>query len=179
MERITKREFKDLITSRKSIFVGIAKEITEQNIAIAEGSAYKGNANVRTAVARSNAHIVFSNDSHLTLTNNDNTVIKCYREGNVVVVENTYTDVWCGVTEVTRKCMFYRLCPEITEGMAREFYRDLCGTVYGNANRTQGGTMNEALIADHMGISIERATEMCKAMVFYGITERQGGKYVI
>ena len=67
----------------------------------------------------------------------------------------------------------------ITEKMAYEFYRDLCGTVYGSSNKTCGGVMSVGLIADHMRISVEKANEFCNAMIEYGITERQGGMYVI
>lgn len=77
------------------------------------------------------------------------------------------------------------LCPNlhgarrITEGMAREFYRDLCGTVYGDANKTCGGTMDAELVADHMKITSEEAEEFLRAMCHFKITERQGGSYVI
>lgn len=67
----------------------------------------------------------------------------------------------------------------ITKAQAEEFYRDLCGTVYGDANKNSQGIMSVGLIADHMQISMERATEFCNAMVAYGITEKQGGKYVV
>ena len=66
-----------------------------------------------------------------------------------------------------------------TEQQAKEFYRDLCGTVYGNANKKQQGVMSIGLIADHMGISVERATEFCNAMLYYGITERSSGMIVV
>ena len=68
---------------------------------------------------------------------------------------------------------------KITKEMAREFYRDLCGTVYGDANKTCGGIMSVGLIADHMGISIERANAFLRACADYGITERQGGAWVV
>ena len=67
----------------------------------------------------------------------------------------------------------------ITKSQAREFYRDLCGTVYGNADKNSQGIMSIGLIADHMRISLERAKEFCNAMVAYGITEKQGGGYVV
>lgn len=67
----------------------------------------------------------------------------------------------------------------ITKEMATEFYRDLCGTVYGNANKTCQGVMNESLIAEHMGISVEDATNFCMAMIKFDITERQGGMIVV
>lgn len=67
----------------------------------------------------------------------------------------------------------------ITKTQAQEFYRDLCGTVYGNANKNSQGIMSVGLIADHMRISIEKANAFCNAMIKYGVTERQGGKVVV
>ena len=67
----------------------------------------------------------------------------------------------------------------ITKSQAKEFYRDLCGTVYGNANKTCQGIMSVGLIADHMRISIERANEFCNAIVKYGITERSCGMIIV
>ena len=67
----------------------------------------------------------------------------------------------------------------ITKNQAQEFYRDLCGTVYGNCNKTQQGIMSIGLIADHMNLSIEKAKEFCDAMVIYGITERSSGKIIV
>lgn len=67
----------------------------------------------------------------------------------------------------------------ITKAQAKEFYRDLCGTVYGNANKTQGGIMPTCLIADHMRISMEKANAYCDAMVKYGITERTNGMIIV
>lgn len=68
---------------------------------------------------------------------------------------------------------------KITEGMAKEFYRDLCGTVYGDANKTGGGIMSARLIAEHMGITIPEANDFLWACAEYGITERQGGAWVV
>ena len=67
----------------------------------------------------------------------------------------------------------------ITKGAAREFYRDLCGTVYGNADTNSQGIMSSALIADHMKMSIEKVNEFLDACRRYGITERQGGAWVV
>lgn len=67
----------------------------------------------------------------------------------------------------------------ITKQQATEFYRDLCGTVYGNVNKTCQGIMPVCLIADHMKISMEKAKEYCDAMIKYGITERQNGMIVV
>ena len=68
---------------------------------------------------------------------------------------------------------------DILYAEAKEFYRKLCKKVYGNANKTQQGIMSIALIADHMEISVERATEFCNAMLYYGITERCNGMIVV
>lgn len=67
----------------------------------------------------------------------------------------------------------------ITKSQAKEFYRDLCGTVYGNANKSSQGIMSVGLIADHMKISIEKASEFCNAMIRYGITERSNGMIIV
>ena len=67
----------------------------------------------------------------------------------------------------------------ITKAQAKEFYRDLCGTVYGDANKSCGGIMSEKLIAEHLKISEQQATEMLWACARYGITERQGGAWVV
>ena len=68
---------------------------------------------------------------------------------------------------------------EITKEMAKEFYRDLCGTVYGDSNKNSGGVMSEPLIAEYMRISIEDAENFCAAMIKYGITEKQNGMIVV
>lgn len=67
----------------------------------------------------------------------------------------------------------------ITEKQAKEFYRDLCGTVYGDCNKTSQGVMSEKLIADHMKITVEESIDFCNAMIKYGITERQSGMIVV
>lgn len=67
----------------------------------------------------------------------------------------------------------------ITKAQAKEFYRDLCGTVYGNADTNSQGIMSAALIADHMKMPIEKANDFLWACAKYGITERQGGGWVV
>ena len=67
----------------------------------------------------------------------------------------------------------------ITKEIAQEFYRDLCGTYNGDANKTCQGIANTEHIAETMNISPNMVDEFCHAMVMYGITERQGGGYVI
>lgn len=64
-------------------------------------------------------------------------------------------------------------------GMAKEFYRDLCGTVYGDCNKNSQGIMSAEHIADLMGESLERTEDFLWACARYGITERQGGAWVV
>jgi hypothetical protein len=69
--------------------------------------------------------------------------------------------------------------PKITKQQAENFYKDLCGTVYGDANKNSQGIMNIPMIAQHMGISTDKAEEFCNAMIKYGVTERQSGMIVV
>ena len=82
----------------------------------------------------------------------------------------------CGDTKRTEKCNGREV---ITYSKAKEFYRDLCGTVYGNANKNSQGIMSVGLIADHMRISMEKAKIFCDAMIKYGITERSNGMIIV
>ena len=66
----------------------------------------------------------------------------------------------------------------ITEKAAREFWRDLMGTLRFTTKGTHG-IMSANLIADHMNISTERANEFLWKCVELGITDRQGGAFVI
>lgn len=68
---------------------------------------------------------------------------------------------------------------EITKEQARNFYRDLCGTVYGDSGKSSGGIMSIALIATHMRISNVEAEAFCDAMIEHGITERSYGMIVV
>lgn len=68
----------------------------------------------------------------------------------------------------------------ITEGMAREFWRDLMGTLWHDSEcKSTHGIMSAELVADHMDISEEKATELLWACVVYGITDRQNGGFVV
>ena len=67
----------------------------------------------------------------------------------------------------------------ITQNQAKEFYRDLCGTYNGNANKTCQGIASVTHIAETMQITGNQAEAYCNAMIRYGITERQNGKIVI
>lgn len=68
----------------------------------------------------------------------------------------------------------------MTEEKARAFWRDLMGTLWGDPDtKSTRGIMSAELIADHMEISVETASELLFACIRYGITERQGGGYVV
>lgn len=68
----------------------------------------------------------------------------------------------------------------MTEAKAKAFWRDLMGTLWGDPDtKSTRGIMSAELIADHMGIDSETASEFLFACIRYGITERQGGGYVV
>lgn len=68
----------------------------------------------------------------------------------------------------------------ITKEMATEFWRDLMGTLWHDADtKVTHGIMSEYLVADHMRITTEKAKAFLDACIRYGITERQGGAYVV
>ena len=68
----------------------------------------------------------------------------------------------------------------MTEAKARAFWRDLMGNLWGDPNtKATRGIMSAELIADHMGIPAETASEFLFTCIKYGITERQGGGYVV
>ena len=68
---------------------------------------------------------------------------------------------------------------KVTKQQAKEFYKKLCDTVYGNENQNCCGIMPIVLIAEHMNISIEKANIFCNAMVKYRITERTNGMIIV
>lgn len=67
----------------------------------------------------------------------------------------------------------------ISKLQAMGFYRDLCGTVYGDPEKNCGGIMSAEHIAELLRIPTETATEYLMACRKYGITERQGGAWVV
>lgn len=102
-------------------------------------------------------------------------------------VTNKWITLWKSETELEandRLCFYKERWGDvewivrnlITESKAQEFYRDLLGTIHSTGNI---GIMSEHLIADHMEMSVERARDMLWACVKYGITERQGGGFVV
>ena len=94
-------------------------------------------------------------------------------------------------TRTCRGCIYFDVCGdvdrtepckgkyEITKENTKEFYRDLCGTVYGDSNKVCQGVMSIELIAERMKISVEKANIFCEAMIKYRITERQNGMIVV
>lgn len=68
----------------------------------------------------------------------------------------------------------------ITTSMAKEFWRDLMGTLWGEPDtKVTHGIMNEYLVASHMGITPEKAKAFLWKCVELRITERQGGAFVV
>ena len=63
--------------------------------------------------------------------------------------------------------------------VTKHFYKDLCGTVNGEANKTCQCIMSAEGIANAMGMSISETEIWCDSMIYHGITERQGGMYVV
>lgn len=66
-----------------------------------------------------------------------------------------------------------------TEMEAREFYKTLCFMYNRNENCTCQGIASAEHIAEKLKLDLSATRELCNAMVFYGITERQGGGFVI
>ena len=68
----------------------------------------------------------------------------------------------------------------IREEQAREFWRDLRGTLkYDPDGYDTHGIMSPELVASHMGIPTETASSFLWACVKYHITDRQGGGFVV
>ena len=62
---------------------------------------------------------------------------------------------------------------------ARHFYRSLCRKVNGSPDRQAQGIMSEELIAEHMNMPVKTVTELLWSCAAFGITERQGGGWVV
>lgn len=68
----------------------------------------------------------------------------------------------------------------VTANAAKEFWRDLMGTIYrGNWKGQNSGVMSAPLIADHMCITTETADAFLRKCCELGLTERQSGMYVV
>lgn len=69
---------------------------------------------------------------------------------------------------------------KITESMAREFWRDLMGSLWHNPDcKSTHGTMSAKLIGEYMGITEDEASAFLWACVGYGLTDRQNGGFVV
>ena len=63
---------------------------------------------------------------------------------------------------------------------ANAFWRDLMGTLWNDPDtKTTHGIMSAELIADHMGIATETASAFLWQCVEAGLTDRQGGGFVV
>lgn len=72
------------------------------------------------------------------------------------------------------------LLPELKpKKLCQDFYKKLCEIVYGNTNISCQGIMSAALVADHMKMTESEAEIWLRSCVLYGITEKQGGLYVV
>lgn len=84
----------------------------------------------------------------------------------------------CGDYRRTEPCSGYE--KEISEEKAKAFWRNLMGTLWGDPERKYtSGIMTEERIAEIMGISVEKALEYLNACKDAGLTERQGGAWVV
>ena len=107
MEQISKAEFIRRITNGKSVQIGISPALDEKELNACRENIRTMHYVERTAKAKGQ-HIVFSNDSHLYLDNNENLEIKCYADDNILVVEQKFTSRYYGFPdEVTYKYLYY------------------------------------------------------------------------
>lgn len=68
----------------------------------------------------------------------------------------------------------------ITESMAREFWRDLMGTLWHDSEcKSTHGTMSAELVAEHMGITEEKANAYLWKCVDLEFSDRQNGGFVV
>ena len=69
--------------------------------------------------------------------------------------------------------------PYISAEKAKEYYKTLCFMYNDDENNTCQGIVTAENLAEKLHIDITATRELLNAMVYYGITERQGGGYVI
>lgn len=66
------------------------------------------------------------------------------------------------------------------EKQAREFWRDLMGTLYGNSEyKGNSGIMSAAHIAELMNTPEERVTPLLWECVYMGLSDRSCGMFVV
>ena len=69
---------------------------------------------------------------------------------------------------------------EITKEMAKAFWKDLMGTLWHNPEeKSTHGTMSAKLVADHMGITEEKANAYLWKCVDLKLSDRQNGGFVV
>ena len=84
--------------------------------------------------------------------------------------------------EYVNNCMTYNngTLEEITPDKATAFWRDLMGTLWHDPDtKATHGIMSAELIADRMEITPDKANAFLYACMEIGITERQGGAWVV
>ena len=114
MKEISKAEFIRRITNGKSLFIGISPAMDDSEINTVRQRRLNAKMYVpRTCIAKSNGHLVFSNDSHLYLADvKPHTFIKCYAtEDDVLVVEHKWFDInWQGnIEDIRYKYLYYTM----------------------------------------------------------------------
>lgn len=67
----------------------------------------------------------------------------------------------------------------VNEFFCEDFYHSLCAYFNGAWYKKQQCVVSAELVAERFGLSVQDAEEVMCEMCFYGITERQGGAYVI
>lgn len=109
---ITKKDFTNLITNNKSALMGIANELFDLEYVASVTSEYLVENNPYTNFRMSKKkgkYIVFSDNSHLDLTNYEDNKVCCYKYDYfncfVLVVENKWYDTYD--EEWYSKCMYY------------------------------------------------------------------------
>jgi hypothetical protein len=109
--RITKKDFIATMTANHTHFAGITKRLyAKDEVYCALSDLFKGLyiVEMRSCVARSR-DIVFNDDSHLYIGGEMNTTYTfhkyTYPEGDVLICEKTYFDVWDDCTRT--KVLYY------------------------------------------------------------------------
>lgn len=91
-----------------------------------------------------------------------------------IIDKSEYQDFDIWFTDMKKSRLFV---PDvITEGQAKEFFRDVCGVFHTSGS---DAVVSYELIAERMNLTVERVINFCRACFCYGITERQGGGVVI
>lgn len=69
---------------------------------------------------------------------------------------------------------------KITKAQATGFWKDLMGTCnYDPDTKATHGIMGPGLVGEKLGIPKEKAEEYLWACVAYGLSDRQGGAFVV